>query len=128
MSHIVKILSERKRCKQIEYERSFSIIGGENNGCIVGFPCDKNGTLIHNESYDCWIEYYNDCVAQSNKYKYIGVRENSYCYREPTHALCSCGAEILLQGDTYCDCGQLYNQFGQQLIDPNEWEENMEED
>ena len=125
MSVIVKMLSEWKRMKHVEYELAFTIIGGEDDGCGFGFPCTKDGTLIHNEHYDCWIENYKSCVAHPEKFEPEGVKEISWWYTEPAHARCSCGEEILLQGDTCCpNCGQWYNGFGQALRDPEEWEED----
>lgn len=124
MSVIVKMLSERKRMKHVEYELAFTIIGGDDDGCGFGFPCTKDGTLIHNEYYDCWIENYKMCMKHPEKFEPDGVKEISWWYTEPAHARCSCGEEILLQGDTCCpNCGQWYNGFGQALRNPEEWEE-----
>lgn len=129
MSHIVKIISERERKQHIEYEQSFTYIGGEDDGCGFGFPCEKDGTLIHDENYDIWIENYKSCVAHPEKFQADGVRKISWRDTEPAHALCSCGEEILLQGDTVCpNCGQWYNGFGQALRDPDEWEEDRFDD
>lgn len=129
MGHIVKIISERERKQHIEYEQSFTCIDGEDDGCGFGFPCEKDGTLIHDENYDIWIENYKSCVAHPEKFRADGVRKISWWYTEPAHALCSCGEEILLQGDTVClNCGQWYNGFGQALRDPDEWEEDRFDD
>lgn len=127
MNHIVKILSEREKRQHVEYEQTFTCIGDENDGCGFGFPCEKDGTLIHNESYDCWIKNYESCLAHPERFEAEGVKKISWWYTEPAHALCSCGEEILLQGDTECpNCGQLYNAFGQPLVDPEYWEEDYE--
>lgn len=69
------MLSERKRMKHVEYELAFTIIGGEDDGCGFGFPCTKDGTLIHNEYYDCWIENYKICVAHPEKFEPVGRLE-----------------------------------------------------
>lgn len=42
---------------------------------------------------------------------------------------CGCGAEHqLVRGDSACDCGQLFNACGQELVPRDQWEENYEED
>ena len=40
---------------------------------------------------------------------------------------CHCGRKVFSEGsggDVSCDCGQLFNAFGQRLVDPCLWEEN----
>lgn len=38
---------------------------------------------------------------------------------------CHCGATVYLHGDTQCDnCGQWYNAFGEELMDPQFWNED----
>lgn len=49
-------------------------------------------------------------------------------YIENVRALCSCGNEIVLHGDTRCRCGQLYNGFGQPLKESSEWIEKDDDD
>lgn len=127
MSHIVKIISERERKQHVEYQREFQAIGAPK-GCGFGFPCEKDGALIHDENYDIWIQNYKDCLAHPESFKDNGVVKISWGYSEPAHAQCSCGEELLLEGDTVCpNCGQRYNAFGQALKGPDEWEEPEEE-
>ena len=50
-------------------------------------------------------------------------------YREPAHGICRCGEEVTLideyMGSCQCEnCGQWYNLFGQELLPPNQWEED----
>jgi hypothetical protein len=128
MSHIVRIISKSERKKHVEYELVFTCVG-KDDGSGFGFPCKKDGTLIHDENYDCWIKNYNYCIAHPEEFEAEGVKEILWWYTEPTHAKCSCGYEVILDGDTYCTgCGQLYNGFGQALKDPSEWEENDYDD
>jgi hypothetical protein len=40
---------------------------------------------------------------------------------------CQCSRKVCSDGsgeDVACDCGQLFNAFGQRLVDPCLWEEN----
>ena len=124
MSHIVKIISERHREKAISFRRDFQLIG-DYPGNGFSFPCKKNGELIVDEFYEHWKPNYDYCINHPQKYKDCGVVDESWWYTEPAHALCSCGEEIILDGDTQCpDCGQWYNGSGQSLKDPSEWYED----
>jgi hypothetical protein len=128
MSHIVRIISERERRQQSIYEHCFHIIGAPYYETL-GFGCDKEGNLTQTDDMESKLRNYNDCADHPEKWEDMGIRKRSWWYTEPTHAKCSCGYEVILQGDTYCDgCGQLYNQFGQALKDPSEWEENDYDD
>ena len=122
MSHIIEIISERERKKVVEHTRFFQLIGGyDGNG--YEFPCDGQGNLcMDDEHVDCWYRNYEYCLAHPEKYKDMGYKRNSWWYTEPAHARCSCGNEIILDGDCMCEkCGQWYNAFGQALKDPCHW-------
>lgn len=122
MSHIIEIISERERKESLEYERSFQLIDGYS-GSGYGFPCDEQGNLCMDDEFvDFWYKNYEYCLAHPEKYEDRGVVKNSWEYTEPTHAMCSCGNEIILNGDCMCEkCGQWYNAFGQALKDPCHW-------
>jgi hypothetical protein len=53
-----------------------------------------------------------------------------YSYINPAIGLCSCGKEVVLEcdhaGAVRCECGRWYNLFGQELRDPEYWEEDDE--
>lgn len=124
MSHIVKTVSERKEMQHVEYGIEFQAIGKEE-GCGCRFPCNKDGTLIHDENFNIWFQNYKYCLSHPELFENRGVVKASWWYTEPAHAICSCGEEILLQGDTMCPkCGQWYNAFGQALKNPDEWEDD----
>ena len=128
MSHIVKIISERQSKQHIEWRREFQRIG-ESEGTGYSFPCDQGGVVDTNDAnYDCWKENYEYCLSHPQEYEDLGAVCNSWYYTEPAVGKCSCGREVRLQGDTVCECGQWYNQFGQALLDPEYWEEDDEMD
>lgn len=126
MSRIIKMLSERKRVKHIEYKREFKLITEKDTG--FAFPSDEDGNIILDEHYDCWGKNYEYCLSHSEEYEDLGVIENSWWYTEPAVAKCSCGKEIQLvdqyMGACQCECGQWYNMYGQSLINPEFWEED----
>ena len=54
MSTIKKIISESHKVNHVEYRREFA--SKDEDSCDYSFPCEKNGTLIHDKFYDSWIE------------------------------------------------------------------------
>lgn len=123
MSHIVKIITKRERKQHVEYNRMFQLIGDyEGNGYV--FPCDSQGNLCMDDQFvDCWYKNYEYCLEHPEKYKDMGIEKTSWWYTEPGVGQCSCGGEVVLNGDCQCEkCGQWYNGFGQALKDPEYWE------
>lgn len=65
--------------------------------------------------------------------EYIEESENERCYECPQcggrvyrdrFLICECGKIVYLQEFTNeCECGKLYNSFGQELAAPDEWDE-----
>ena len=49
-------------------------------------------------------------------------------YMNPAVGKCSCGREVVLEcdysGAVRCECGKWYNLFGQELRDPEYWEDD----
>ena len=114
-SHIVE---------NINYEISFL----DEHGCGYSFPCDKDGKP--KGLTDCAMENYKRCLENPKEYSVFNeVRENRNKYKEPAHGTCHCGEEVYLTNQYYgacqCEkCGQWYNMFGQELLPPDQWEEN----
>lgn len=51
--------------------------------------------------------------------------------RTDTIVECNCGKKhhiAFAGGDSACECGQLFNTFGQELRPQEQWEENYEDD
>lgn len=104
---------------------------GMNNG--FSFPCNEHGSLLPGVA-DCARENYEFCMANQNSF----VRSNevvSFNQRVVVAATgtCHCGNNMELHDEYYgacrCGkCGQWYNMFGQELLPPDEWEEEWEED
>ena len=103
----------------VKYKREFELIKLPCAG--FSFPCKENGELIVDEFYDSWKPNYDNCIAHPEKYRDIGIQKYTWDYRKPNVGTCSCGEEIMLDGDTKCPkCGQWYNAFGQALRDPGD--------
>ena len=62
-----------------------------------------------------------------NRVQDLTVYEDAVFKKEREHrsVKCACGRKHwLAMDDSVCDCGQLYNAFGQQLVPPSQWGEN----
>ncbi len=107
-----------------EYEICFD--DGANNG--FGFPCDKDGNLLHCVP-DCAKENFAWCKEHPEKFtRFNKIVRFDRKYREPAHGTCSCGRELTLYdeycGACSCECGKWYNLFGQELLPPDQWEDD----
>lgn len=126
MGHIVKIISEQKQITHTEYKREFNRIG-ETDFSGFSFPCDEQGNINTKDSnYTLWKENYEYCLSHPLIFEDLGVNKYTWEYTEPSIAKCSCGNEFPLQsrymGACNCSkCGQWYNVFGQELLDPEYW-------
>lgn len=75
---------------------------------------------------------YEYCMAHPEEFEtaWNDIMHEKYSYTEPAVGVCSCGEQITLDGDfdgaIQCPkCGQWYNLFGQELLPPDQWEENL---
>ena len=109
-----------------EYELVFD--DGYNNG--YGFPCDVNGKLLQSEEENpCAHVNMRRCLEHPEKFvrfnKIIATERRAY---DNAHGTCICGNEVELWdsylGACQCEtCGRWYNLFGQELLPPENWEE-----
>lgn len=108
----------------VEYELCFD--DGENNG--FGFPCDAQGNVDPN-LMDAAKQNLAYCMANPEKFeRWNKVVKYTRRVREPGHGTCSCGREVYLYDEYYgscqCECGKWYNLFGQELLPPEQWEDD----
>lgn len=93
------------------------------------FSCDENGNLLN----PCANENYKWCMEHPEEFKNFNhFMKRTYRYRAPAHGTCHCGREIELYdqycGACECDCGQWYNLFGEEILSPSEWQEDIDYD
>ncbi len=96
---------------------------GENNG--YGFPCDESGNLF--PMSNAALENLNYCKSHRAEFVRSGeVVQFRNSYMEFPHGRCKCGAEVYLSGNYYganeCECGRWYNNYGQELMSPENWD------
>ena len=118
---MLKIISERTPMKHITYHIEFTDEYG-NGFC---FNADDNGNIIIENEVQ--RENYELALAHPEKFvHYNELTKRVQHYTEPAHGICKCGQEIALQdeymGACQCEkCGQWYNLFGQEVLDPEYW-------
>ena len=107
-------------------ERSIEFTDGD--GCGFSFDCDENGT----PKFSCDAAKQNYEYAMAHPECFTGQFNKVVIYKrkyvEPAHGICRCGEDVTLydeyQGACACPkCGQWYNMYGQELIDPEYWED-----
>ena len=112
---------------QVRYELSF---WNNSKGGGYGFPCDENGNLNKETMCEEAIQNYEYCLAHPEEFDVFNkVEKMENSYREPASGTCHCGEKVFLQdeymGACQCpNCGQWYNLCGQELLPPEEWEED----
>lgn len=126
---MLRNITRPERKVRITYEISFMHKGGQSG---FGFPCDREGNLEPlnpdaKRNYDYCIAHPEEFPEQYNEI--ITIRQP---YTEPGRGDCICGRTVYLEDRYYgaccCDCGRWYNTFGQELLPPDQWEEDPSEE
>jgi hypothetical protein len=125
MSQLLDIVRGERRT-EVWYSLNF----WTEYGCGFGFPCDENGVVNLEELSDCAMKNLEYCKAHPEEFPYAfnEVEKRTAYYREPDIGKCSCGVDVELineyMGACRCKkCGQWYSIFGQELLDPEYWED-----
>ncbi len=106
---MLEILTQRDRRDVVSYDLFFYTTTG--SGFI--FPCDKDGEVDLTQLKPEALANYHRCEAGE-----FGVGEvQRRVAVETTHATgrCDCGRVLTLRDDQACECGRMYNSFGQEL-------------
>ena len=128
-----RIVSERHRETQTWYELRFNYTNPEWSDGWMGFPCDEQGNVEKDTSAPWWSNYLSCMENKEGRYKKPFIEKRESCYTENAVMQCSCGEKFELcneyLGTCQCPkCGQWYNLFGQELLPPEMWEEQIEND
>lgn len=113
----------------VEYDLVFD--DGYHNG--FAFPCDENGVLLDGVP-ECAMENYKWCLERPDKFvRFNKVVKNERRVRENAYGTCACGNKVELYDEYYgacqCEkCGQWYNLSGQELLPPEDWQENFDDE
>ena len=123
---MLNITSQRQWKTDVYYRKEYFV--DESGG--LSFPCDEYGNLEPlNEAAQQNYEY---ALSHPEKYAYRFGKVQRYesSYMENARGICKCGTEIELY-NAYCgacncpNCGQWYNLFGEEILSPELWEEEI---
>lgn len=126
---MLEIIQERKTAERVEYTVEFT----DAEGCGYSFDADENGNVVFNPEFEeCQRQNYDAAMAagpEAFPVAFNKPRKRVFRYTENAIGRCRCGEEFELynqyQGACPCPkCGQWYNLFGQELVDPEYWKED----
>lgn len=122
---MLKIIKERTPEVIVDRYLEFTFKDDPNAGFM--FPALPNGEVdfdhMSREAKDNYITCLSDDRLTGPEFI---VDKRTYI--NPAVGRCSCGREVVLDTDylgaVRCECGKWYNLFGQELRDPEYWEED----
>lgn len=126
---MLEIIQERRRVERVEHHLSFTT----EEGWGYSFDCDENGNVQFDPEFEeCQRQNYESAMAKGPEVFNVDYNRHEirrYHYTENAIGRCRCGEEFELydqyQGACPCPkCGQWYNLFGQELVNPKYWEDD----
>ena len=124
---MLKIVRERTPEIITEYYLEFKYKDDPEAGFC--FPATHTGDPDFNLMSDEAIANYQACLTDKRLTE-EEFTKHKWTYMKPALGVCSCGKEVVLDcdhaGAVRCECGKWYNLFGQELRDPEYWEEDDE--
>lgn len=111
----------------------FEIAYEREDGSGFVFPCDECGNPLPDMN-PAALENLEWCRNHADEFAVAGeVVRRKHSYREPASGTCSCGNRVELydmyMGACPCEkCGRWYNLFGQELLPPEQWEDDADEE
>lgn len=131
---MLKIIKPRTTHTEVEYRIEFT----DADGCGFSFPCDQHGN-VQFDDHDAELgriqrDNYDAAMADKERFtkQYAEFVTRRYTVTDNALGKCVCGETVELynqyQGACSCPkCGQWYNLFGQELIDPEYWDDDVSE-
>ena len=122
----MKIIKEDYIEKIIYYTLDFD--RKDDPGCGFTFPCDENGNL--SELNPAAAGSYQFCIDNSKYFHEPRIKKHQESIKHGKLIKCDCGEIFELypyyMGACECPkCEKWYNIFGQELKNPNLWEEDF---
>lgn len=108
----------------VEYSIDFT----DEYGDGFSFPCDAAGELLPGLA-QCARDNYAHCLAHKDDFVVHGFVSHKRRVKENASGTCICGNRVELwdeyRGACECEqCGRWYNLFGQELLPPEQWEDD----
>lgn len=122
---MLKLIKERTPTKIRDYTIEFRYKNDPNAG--FSFPATRHGDPDFPAMGSEMRANYEACLSNKSLTEGEFIK-HEWTYVEPAFGICSCGKEVVLDcghdGAVQCECGKWYNLFGQELLDPEYWEED----
>lgn len=122
---MLKNITERHPVEYMEYHIEFT----DDTGSGFSFNATNTGEIILKN--DCQRENYEYAMSHAEEFsvEFNKFVARKFTYIEPATGICSCGNTVVLineyQGACQCEkCNKWYNLFGQELLNPEFWEED----
>ena len=124
---MIKIIKERTPETIVDYTIEFLYKDDPNAGFM--FPALPNGEPDFDNMPPEAKANYEKCLTD-DRLTEAEFLKGTRTYWAPAIGKCICGRKVVLdadyQGAVRCECGKWYNLFGQELRDPQYWEEDDE--
>jgi hypothetical protein len=128
---MLEIIKERTVRTEKSYWINFDC--KDDHSCGFIFPANSDGTPALDKMPEEAKMNYFACEASTNKFdRWLEEREDQVV--DYAVGRCRCGAEVELfdgawMGAVQCEkCGKWYNIYGQELVDPEYWEDPFDDD
>lgn len=125
----LKLISERRIERWVEYSLCFDT--GKERHCGFSFPCNEQGGVDEISLSPEGLKNYYDLLSGKTAYTRKYVEEVKCCNKIPAVMLCHCGRHLDMvpdgAGAVDCECGRIFNLFGQELSPREEWGEETGE-
>lgn len=125
---MLNIVKPRATIERVVYRLDFDRKDG-NGG--YAFDCTSEGKIVDSSlhAYNNFLEEVYNEAEYDDPY----VNKEEFTFTEAAEGICPyCGRTVILTDDylgaTSCECGQWFNLYGQELVKPQYWESDYEED
>ena len=110
----IKILSHRLVDEKYTYFIFYESVEELDTGYM--FPCNEHGELSLDSMSKGELDSYWKCESEEYPVVYQGMRRVKEIIVQHTIGECYCGSEVILSDNSnQCECGEWYNQIGQEI-------------
>lgn len=119
-----RVIRQRSRRTITEHYVTYAYANTPSAGFT--FPADEHGNVLVKTLAPAGRDSYEACltgVVDGERVTGPSHQANTRTIVEPAILECSCGRHVALTtNDNECDCGRIYNAFGQALAPRHTWE------
>lgn len=111
---------------EVRFEHFFQRKGEPGSG--YGFPCTESGEPLIEADNKCAWDNYREQKAGHPDYRDTGIQRYQRRVKNHAELQCDCRRTVVLAyADNDCECGRVYNLFGQSLRTNYTKQDEMEE-